>query len=31
MEVLTVKNWKVTRNREEWEKLVEKARIHPRL
>jgi hypothetical protein len=30
MEVLMVKNWKVlTRNRKEWNKLVEKAKTHP--
>jgi hypothetical protein len=32
MEVLTVKNWKVlTRNRKEWNNLVEKAKPHPGL
>jgi hypothetical protein len=32
MEVLKVKNWKeLTRNRTEWNKLVEKAKTHPRL
>ena len=30
MEVLKVKNWKeLTRNRKEWNKLVEKAKTHP--
>jgi hypothetical protein len=32
MEVLKVKNWKKpTRNRKEWNKLVEKAKTHPGL
>jgi hypothetical protein len=32
MEVLKVKNWKdSTRNRKEWNKLVEKAKAHPGL
>jgi hypothetical protein len=32
MEVLKVKNWKeLSRNRKEWNKLVEKAKTHPRL
>jgi hypothetical protein len=32
MEVLKVKNWKeLTRNRKEWNKLVEKAKTHPGL
>jgi hypothetical protein len=32
MEVLKVKNWKeLTRNRKEWNGLVEKAKIHPGL
>jgi hypothetical protein len=32
MEVLKVSNWKeLTRNRKEWNKLVEKAKTHSRL
>jgi hypothetical protein len=32
MEVLKVKKWKeLTRNRKEWNKLVEKAKTHPGL
>jgi hypothetical protein len=32
MEVLKVKSWKeLTRNRKEWNKLVEKAKTHPEL
>jgi hypothetical protein len=32
MEVLKVKNWKeLTRNRKEWNELVEKAKTHPGL
>ena len=32
MEVLKVKNWKeLSRNRKEWNKLVEKAKTHPGL
>jgi hypothetical protein len=32
MEVLKVINWKeLTRNRKEWNKLVEKAKTHPGL
>jgi hypothetical protein len=32
MEVLKVKHWKVlTRNRREWNKLIEKAKTHPGL
>jgi hypothetical protein len=32
MEVLKVKNWKeLTRNRKEWNELVEKAKAHPGL
>jgi hypothetical protein len=32
MEVLNVKNWKeLTRNRKEWNKLVEKTKTHPGL
>jgi flagellar biosynthesis chaperone FliJ len=32
VEVLKVKNWKeLSRNRKEWNKLVEKAKTHPGL
>jgi hypothetical protein len=31
MEVLKVKNWKLTGDRKEWNKLIEKAKTHPGL